>query len=204
MRRILALAIQHSDYRSETLAVLPMGANLEVDEAGAMAALCVSDTRSLAVPVREHESACEATDLAAAHAAATAGPPPKKRAYTNVPSAAAPSTPTMTPAAIAPSSAAVGPLAAGCGAAAHVAPDHPSVQTHWPVPPLVPEPEQDPCGPQAGHTAQRAPQKPVRHVLHSSPVQPARQTQRPVPPVDPEPEQKPWELHAGQASQLGP
>ena len=184
-------APQHSNYRSETLAVLPMGANLVADEAGAMAALCVSDTRSPSVPAREQENACDATDFVAAHAAATAGPPPKKRAYTKVPSAAAPSTPIMTPAAIAPSSAAVGPLTAGCGAAAHVEPDHPSVQTHWPVPPLVPEPEQYPCVPQAGHPAQRGPQKLVRHVLHSSPVQPVRQMQRPVPPVDPEPEQKP-------------
>ena len=110
----------------------------------------------------------------AAHADATAGPPPKKRAYTKTPTPAAPSTPKMTPAATAPPSTGGedGPAADVGGGVVQRGPVQPPEQVHVPVPVRVPLPEQAPFGPQAGQAEQAAPQNPSAHVSHDTPPQP--------------------------------
>lgn len=67
---------------------------------------CTRDTRSSLddpPPAQRSVSRVKAP-FVVAQAAATAGPPPKKRAYTKMPIAVAPRTPNTTPAAIAPAS----------------------------------------------------------------------------------------------------
>jgi hypothetical protein len=86
-----------------------------------------------------------------------------------------------------------------------------------PSPPVVPLPEQWPCGPQTGHREQDGPQKPAvqllqtpagpypaRQALQVEPDQPGLQRQRPEPPPEPEPSQVPWGPQEGQAAQEGP
>ena len=110
----------------------------------------------------------------AAHADATAGPPPKKRAYTKTPTPAAPSTPKITPAATAPplTGGADEPAADAGGGVVQRVPDQPPEHVHFPVPLRVPLPEQAPLGPQAGQAEHAPPQCPSAHVSHDTPPQP--------------------------------